>query len=235
MTNDFHRKAINEMSKAMMSLEINWTTNTAGYLFGKIVDAVALFGENQDGLTILINPAQQAYFRKQLADSLSYVEAYVRTGYLGSVCGANILVSNVVPEKACFILQGNKAVTLFLKKGTELETFRQPNTRTNEVYIRKVGLVALTDNTKIAMLAPSQTTAISITTAASSTTTVAGTCASDAFKVAVVDDAGKTYYTTPSSGSWSVSVASALAVGDDLTARAYAPAKAVSVDTYTVS
>jgi len=41
------------------------------------------------------------------------------------------------------------AVTLFNKKGVEVEQQRDPNTRLNEIYSRKYYLAALTDATKV--------------------------------------------------------------------------------------
>ena len=41
-----------------------------------------------------------------------------------------------------------EAVTLFNKKGTEIEQKRDPNTRKNEIFSRKYYVVALTDARK---------------------------------------------------------------------------------------
>ena len=45
-----------------------------------------------------------------------------------------------------------EAVTCFVKKSSEVEQDREPNTRTNKIYGRKVNLVAVTDTTKIVRL-----------------------------------------------------------------------------------
>lgn len=155
MINDFTNKAITEMGKASTSVDCDFTTSTSGYFFNCVVDALAKFGENQEGLTLLINPAQQAYVRKQLKDDLSYSEGYVRTGYIGSVAGVPVVVSNVVPEDEAYIFS-KEAITLFVKKGAEAEQERDANVRKNTVYLRKVALVALTDDTKIVKLAPAE-------------------------------------------------------------------------------
>ena len=55
MVNTFNAQAIAEMGKATQTIEIDFTTSTAGYLFGKIVDAIALFEEGVDDLWILVN------------------------------------------------------------------------------------------------------------------------------------------------------------------------------------
>lgn len=103
--------------------------------------------EGEEGLFLLINPADQAAFRKNLKDSLQYVEAFVRAGYIGSVCGAPVYVSKAVPAGKAFLATA-EAVTLFVKKGIEREIERDANIRKNVEYIRKVALVALTDATK---------------------------------------------------------------------------------------
>jgi hypothetical protein len=46
------------------------------------------------------------------------------------------------------ILGTKEAVTLFNKKGVEVEQERDPNIRLNEIYSRKYYLAALTDATK---------------------------------------------------------------------------------------
>ena len=42
----------------------------------------------------------------------------------------------------------SQAVTIFNKRGTEIEQKREPNIRKNEIYSRKYYVVALTDETK---------------------------------------------------------------------------------------
>lgn len=146
MVNDFTSKAVAEWNKAsMIQFSASWT-------FANIVDAIAMMNlEGEEGLFILINPAQQAAFRKNLKDDLKYVEAFVRVGYIGSVCGAPVYVSKAIPAGKAF-LATKEAVTLFLKKGVERELDRDPNTRKSTEYIRKVALVALTDETKVVKL-----------------------------------------------------------------------------------
>ena len=130
MTNDFTRKAIKEYGKASRVITCDFETKTANYFFDCVVDALAMFGEDETGLTLLISPAQQAYVRKQLGDNLKYVEGFVRTGYIGSVSGVPVVVSKAVPDTQAYIVN-NEAVRLFLKKGTEAEQDRDKNKRIN--------------------------------------------------------------------------------------------------------
>lgn len=147
MTNDLTAKAIAEFKKAsMVEYGATWT-------FDNVVDAIAKMNlEKEDGLFMLINPAQQASFRKNLKDDLKYVEGFVRAGYIGSVCGVPIFISKAVPAGNAF-LATRDAITCFIKKGSEIEQERDANTRKNTIYSRKVMLIALTDATKLVRIA----------------------------------------------------------------------------------
>lgn len=146
MVNDFTSKAIGEFAKATLKI-----TN-ATWKFDDVVDALALMNvEAEEGLFLLISPANLAAFRKNLKDSLQFAEAFARSGYIGSVCGVPVYVSKAIPANKAF-LASKEAVTLFLKKDTEREVDRDPNNRTTTEYIRKVALVALTDARKVVMI-----------------------------------------------------------------------------------
>lgn len=151
MVNDFTTKAIAEYEKATLTLaDTAWTFNT-------VVDAIAKMNlEDETGLFLLISPADQANFRKALKDDLKYVEGFVRTGYIGSVCGVPVIVSKAVAKGKGY-LATKDAITLFIKKDTEIEQERDANTRENRVFVRKVALVALTDATKLVKITVSTT------------------------------------------------------------------------------
>lgn len=123
------------------------TVNATAFDFGAFVDAVALLpGENQEEREVFafVHPNDKAAIRKALKDDLKYVEAYVRSGYIGTVAGVNLYVKQDAVEGT--ICGGTKkAVTYFNKKGVEVEQERDANTRLNEIYSRKYFLVALTD------------------------------------------------------------------------------------------
>lgn len=142
MINKFTSLAIDEFKKAdFIQMDTAWSFNT-------VVDAIAKMDlEAEDGLFLLISPADQAAFRKALKDDLKYSEGFVRTGYIGSVCGVPVIVSKAVPANRGF-LATKDAVTVFIKKDTEVEQKRDPDKRDNQYWIRKVAVVALTDATK---------------------------------------------------------------------------------------
>lgn len=148
MINDFTAKAVAEFDKATL------TVARTGFAFTDIVDAIAkLNTESEDGLFILVGVADLAKFRKELQDDLKYSEGFVRTGYVGSVCGVPVIVTKAITNGNIY-LASKEAVTLFIKKDTEVEQERDANVRNNKVYIRKVAVVALTDENKVVKLTP---------------------------------------------------------------------------------
>lgn len=99
----------------------------------------------------LLGKAEIAVARKALKDELKYVEAYARTGYVGTVAGVNLYYKQ--DATANTIMVGTrKAVTVFNKRGVEVEyaarnggTAGTANIRMNDVYARKCYIAALTD------------------------------------------------------------------------------------------
>lgn len=143
MVNDFTAKAIAEYEKATL------VENATAWSFDVIADTIAkLDVEDETGLFLLISPEDKAAFRKALKDDLKYSEGYVRTGYIGTVCGVPVIVSKAV-AKGTGYLATKEAVTLFIKKGSEIEQERDADKRNNKVFARKVAVVALTNATKI--------------------------------------------------------------------------------------
>lgn len=142
MTNDLTEKAIAEFGKATLSVEVDWG-------FDSVVDAIAkLNTESEEGLFMLVNPAEKSTLRKKLGQDLKYSEGFARTGYIGSVCGVPVIVSKAVPSGEGY-LASKEAVTCFVKKGSEIEQERDADKRNNKVIARKVMLVALTDANKV--------------------------------------------------------------------------------------
>lgn len=124
--------------------------------FGSFVDAIAAInieeGDNDPSNVApstfaFIHPVDMAALRKELGESLKYVESFARTGYVGTVGGVNLYTKkNAV--KGTIVVATKKAVTMFNKKGVEVETDRNPDTRENKIWSRKYYIVALTDATK---------------------------------------------------------------------------------------
>ena len=143
MVNEFTAKAVAEMNKATL------TAPAAEWSFDVVVDAIGKMNlENEEGLFLLVSPADKAAIRKALKDDLSYSEAFVRTGYIGSVAGVPVVVSKAVAAGTAY-LATNEAVTCFIKKDSETEYERDADKRHNKYWVRKFAIVALTDATKI--------------------------------------------------------------------------------------
>lgn len=151
MVNDFNAKAVAEFEKATLKQEY---TAADGIKFEDVVDAVAqLNSEQEQQLFGLLNVKTIAKLRKNLKDDLKYVEAFVRTGYVGTVNGVSLYTSKAVKDDE-MIIATREAVTAFTKRGTEVEQKRNPDKRQNDIYARKVAVVALTDATKVVLIAP---------------------------------------------------------------------------------
>lgn len=126
------------------------TVTATAFDFGAFVDAAALLNvENLEGMSIFafVNPTDMAAIRKALKDDLKYVESFARSGYVGTVAGINLYTKK--DATAGTILGGTReAVTLFNKRGVEVEQARDKQIRENSVISRKYYLAALTDMTK---------------------------------------------------------------------------------------
>ena len=130
--------------------EATMTIVTTDLGFDAFVDGAAMLNlENLEGVTIFgfVNPADMAKLRKALKDDLKYVEAYAKQGYVGTVGGINIYTKKNA-ETGKVVIATKEAVTLFNKKGTEVEQEREGNIRSNTVYSRKYYLAAMTNEAK---------------------------------------------------------------------------------------
>lgn len=149
-------------------------TNTLG--FDNFADGQSILNlENLDGVDVFafVCSADIATLRKALKDTLQYVEAFAKNGYIGTVAGVNIYTKKDA-VKGTIIMGTKEAVTLFDKKGTEVE---QPprdagdaNVRKNTILSRKYYLAALTDETKVVKIIKGTAALSSDTTVSSSKT-----------------------------------------------------------------
>ena len=145
------------------------TLSAATPNFDAFVDAVAKLhiddaaGEDAMGaqqrvlptVWALLSKADIANARKALKDSLQYVEAYARTGYVGTVAGVNLFYQQAMTAGTIYV-GTNKAVTVFNKTGVDVETAARSggadgtaNKRLNDVFARKYYIAALTDINQI--------------------------------------------------------------------------------------
>lgn len=132
--------------------------------FDAFADAVALMNiEETDNdpsqvaprCFAFVNPKDLAKVRKALKDELKYVEAFARTGYVGTVAGVNLYSKKDAVENT-IVVATKSAVTLFNKKGTEVEQDRDKDRRENAIISRKYYVAALTDATKAVKISIAQ-------------------------------------------------------------------------------
>lgn len=147
MFNTANKKAMAEFNKASITVPVT------AFNFDAFVDGAAMLPfEGEDVAAFaLCHKNDVKEIRKALKDDLKYVEAYVRTGYIGTINGVSIYTSNEATE-GTVILATKKAVTYFRKKGTEVEQDRNPDTRKNQVWHRQIGIFAFTDATQAVKL-----------------------------------------------------------------------------------
>lgn len=130
--------------------EATLTSVTTALGFDAFVDAAAMLNlENLEGVSVFgfVNPADMAKLRKALKDDLKYVQEFAKQGYVGTVGGINIYTKKDA-EIGKIVIATKEAVTLFNKKGTEVEQEREGNIRRNTVYSRKYYLAAMTNEAK---------------------------------------------------------------------------------------
>lgn len=213
MVNDLTAKAIAELDKAV--LEKGYSTVS----FDDFVDAIALANrESTDGWYILINPGMEGKLRKAFNSNIQYVEAFIRSGYIGHICGIPVYVSKGVPNDTAYIASP-EAVKCFIKKGTEIENERDANTRKNTVYARKVACVALVDDAKVVKLAKSVATACTVTTGTKDTKTIGGAAATGS-TVEIYLNGALVGTATAASNAYSFTNADNLVAGDKIVAIA---------------
>ena len=151
MFNTVNADIFTEFNKATLSV-----TATA-FDFNAFVDAAAKLNlENLEGVSIFgfVCAADMAKVRKALKDDLKYVEAFAKNGYVGTVAGINLYTKKDAVENTV-VIGTKEAVTLFNKKGVEVEQITQnnrsetaANIRQSSIFTRKYYLAALTDETK---------------------------------------------------------------------------------------
>lgn len=139
------------------------TLTVSGELgFGVFADAVAKLNiestDNDPAQTAprafsFVSPDDMAALRKNLKEDLKYVEAFARSGYVGTVAGVNLYTKKDAVS-GTIIVATKEAVTLFNKKGVEIEQERDADIRKNLIWSRKYYLAALTDATKVVKVTP---------------------------------------------------------------------------------
>lgn len=146
--------------------------------FDAFADAMAMLNlENLEDTSIFafVCPSDVAELRKNLKETLQYVEAFAKNGYIGTVAGVNVYTKKDATAGSIYVAT-KEAVTLFNKKGVEVEqntannrSEDAANKRENYIFSRKYYLAALTDETKDVKIFKGTATASQATSPASGT------------------------------------------------------------------
>ena len=143
MYNTVNADIFAEFKKATLAV------SASAFNFDAFVDAMAKLNvENEPNTFAFVSPEDMTKIRKALKDDLKYVTEFSKNGYVGTIgCGTNLyLKKDATPGE--IIMATRDAVTLFNKKGVEIEQERDSNIRKNSIFSRKYYLAALTDATK---------------------------------------------------------------------------------------
>lgn len=124
---------------------------TPSFSFDCFADAQSVLNlEDLEGVSVFafVCASDMADIRKALKDDLKYVEAFAKNGYVGTVAGVNLYTKKDATPGS-IIMATRKAVTIFNKKGVEVEQpprdSNDANVRLNTILSRKYYLTALTD------------------------------------------------------------------------------------------
>lgn len=148
-------------------LKHDGTANKISY--GGIVDAVAVFGEEFNSNKVMfVHPDQVATLRKDpeflAADKIA--EKVIMSGAIGKICNCEVVPSRKVPLNeggtayVCPIVKLNEdtetedetpAITIYLKRDTNVETERHTLKRTTDISVDKIFTVALSDASKVVL------------------------------------------------------------------------------------
>ena len=145
MVNYMNDKFFEELAKAETEQEYQ----EGAFNYDVIVDAIAKMNlEDESGLFLIVGTDLKAVVRKDADFKSARQGEILFNGQIGNIAGVPVLVSKKVPAGEAY-LATKEAITCFTKKETEIEQARDAEARKNTVIMRKLNLIALTDNTKV--------------------------------------------------------------------------------------
>lgn len=155
-SNEMVNQMVGEFFTELAKATLKQTYAKDGALsYDTVVDAIAKMNiEDESGLFLVIGNDLKAQIRKDEDFKSKELGKVIADGAIGTLCGVPVICSKKVPAKKAY-LATNAAVTLFTKKESEVEQDRDADTRKNSIYLRRVGLVALTDATKVVEISES--------------------------------------------------------------------------------
>lgn len=155
--------------EALQTAQLTYDGSANKISYAGIVDAVDIFEEEFNSeKVIFIHPKQVAALRKD-ADFLSadkLAESVRVTGAIGKICNCEVVVSKKVPENeggtgyVCPIVKLNEdaetendspALTIYMKRDVNLETERHTLSRTTDISVDEIYVVALSNASKVVL------------------------------------------------------------------------------------
>lgn len=154
---------------ALQTAQLTFDGTGSKISYAGIVDAVDVFDEEvNSNKVIFVNPKQLSALRKDpdfiAADKIA--EGLLVTGAVGKICNCEVVPSKKVPENeggtayVCPIVKLNEdtetedetpALTIYLKRNTNVETERMSLSRKTAISVDKIYTVALTDTSKVVL------------------------------------------------------------------------------------
>lgn len=145
IANKIEVDAFAELRKATLSHTLTAAT------IGKedIADAMVKFGEDiNEEMFLFVNPTQYANLRKDADFVVIMNGEAIITGHMGSIYGANVVVSNRVGAKEAFLMKRG-ALGLLMKRNVVLESDRDILKRTTVLVADEHYACYLKDDSKI--------------------------------------------------------------------------------------
>lgn len=150
MVNDLNSRFFRELAKATLTHSFEEDT----FSYNAVVDALELLNlEDEKNLVLIMGVDYRSVVRKDDDFVASRQGEILYNGQIGSIAGVPIVISKLVPEDSAYLMERG-AITLFIKKNSEVEQEREAEIRNNRIIMRKVALVALTDATKLVKITP---------------------------------------------------------------------------------
>lgn len=160
-------KVDNDAMTALQGAQLVYDGTAAAIKYTGIVDAIDLFNEEVNTeKVIFVHPKQVTQLRKD-ADFISadkYTGDVVMTGEIGKIANCRVVASKKVPlaegAYACPIVKLNNdaeteddaaALTIYLKRDTNVETDRVSLARKTDISVDKHYAVALTNTAKVVL------------------------------------------------------------------------------------
>ena len=169
LTKAITAKVDSDAMEALQGAQLTYDGSASKISYAGIVDAVDVFAEefNSDKV-IFVHPAQVGALRKDsdftAADKLA--ESVKVTGAIGKICNCEVVPSRKVPLNeggtgyVCPIVKLNEdgeteddtpAITIYLKRGVNVETERHTLARTTDISVDEIYTVALTNASKVVL------------------------------------------------------------------------------------